>query len=296
MPTSPASTVFPPVFTPSPGLGNQSRPAIGLEASSYTTEQIPTNNATAFDLRSVLLPDFLQHAKIDALPKTAYYIPNFISAQEEEAILAKISSTPKPRWKQLTYRRLQTWPSELVNNSLLGAPLPHWLIDPVISRLLSIPHSPATDMNLFAQSPHKAPNHVLINEYPPGVGIMPHKDGAAYHPVVCTVSLGASLCLNIHRNTADGVIEPVPAYRILQEPGSLLIIMDDLYSEYLHGIADITIDEDLSESSIVNWNQLRSPQAFANGTNQRQTRMSLTYRDVIKVSKLGNKLGMFLRC
>ncbi len=33
---------------------------------------------------------------------------------------------------------------------------------------------------MFASSPHGRPNHVLINEYPPGVGIMPHKvsDGA----------------------------------------------------------------------------------------------------------------------
>lgn len=87
----------------------------------------------------------------------------------------KIAAAPKPRWKQLTHRRLQTWPSDLVNNSLLDSPLPPWLSEPVISRLLSIPRSEHDQSNIFAASPHQQPNHVLINEYPPGVGIMPHK-------------------------------------------------------------------------------------------------------------------------
>lgn len=163
-----------------------------------------------------------------------------------------------------------------------------------MSRLLSIPLSTSSEQNhLFTTSPHKRPNHVLINEYPPGVGIMPHKDGSAYHPVVCTVSLGASLCLNIYKSKEDGVVDPEPAYRILQEPRSLLISTDDIYTDYLHGIADV--EEDVDLESAVNWEMLRAPEAFANGYNQRSTRTSLTYRDVLKVSKLGNKLGNFLR-
>lgn len=136
---------------------------------------------------------------------------------------------------------------------------------------------------------------MLINEYPPGVGIMPHKDGAAYHPVVCTVSLGASLCLNIYKSKEDGALNSVPAYRVLQEPRSLLISTDDIYTEYLHGIADIEQDVDLSAETVANWEMLRAPEDFAAGHNQRSTRTSLTYRDVLKVSKLGNNLGKFLK-
>lgn len=124
---------------------------------------------------------------------------------------------------------------------------------------------------------------------------MPHKDGAAYHPVVCTVSLGASLCLNIYRSKDDGALDPEPAYRILQEPRSLLISTDDIYNEYLHGIADIEQDVDLSADTVVNWDMLRAPEILVNGQNQRATRTSLTYRDVLKVSKLGNNLGKFLK-
>lgn len=124
---------------------------------------------------------------------------------------------------------------------------------------------------------------------------MPHKDGSAYHPVVCTVSLGASLCLDIYTSKEDGVLNPKPAYKILQEPRSLLISTDDVYTEYLHGIADVEEDVHLSADTIVNWDMLRDPKTFVDGQNQRSTRTSLTYRDVLKVSKLGNNLGKFLQ-
>jgi alkylated DNA repair protein alkB family protein 6 len=34
-------------------------------------------------------------------------------------------------------------------------------------------------------------NHILVNEYLPGQGIMPHQDGPLYHPVVAILSLGS---------------------------------------------------------------------------------------------------------
>ncbi|KAI1502248.1 Alkbh6 protein [Biscogniauxia marginata] len=242
------------------------------------------------------LPDSLDQTRITALPPAAYYISNFITEDEETAILNKIASAPKPRWKQLTHRRLQTWPSDLVNNKLIDAPLPAWLEEPIVSRLKAIRLAQDSDLtNVFHDSPHQKPNHVLINEYPPGVGIMPHKDGSAYHPVVCTVSLGASLCLDIHKTKEDGTLEAEPAWRILQEPRSLLITTADLYTQFLHGIADITEDVELSEKTIANWTLLRSSADFQDGRNMRKTRTSLTYRDVMNVSKLGNKLGMFLK-
>ncbi|SPJ79641.1 uncharacterized protein FTOL_08032 [Fusarium torulosum] len=238
-----------------------------------------TDSALAGVEKGILLPSSLEHAKITTLPQTAYYIPNFITEEEEQMILDKISSAPKPRWKQLTKRRLQTWPSDLVNNKLLEAPLPAWLQEPVISRLLSIQTQDSETGNVFDKSPHKKPNH----------------DGAAYWPVVCTVSLGASLCLNLHRSKDDGALDPEPAWRILQEPRSLLITTDQLYTDYLHGIADIEEDVDLSADTVANWGLLRSPDAYTSGRNARQTRSSLTYRDVLQVSKAANKLGMFLK-
>ncbi|KAK3944738.1 alpha-ketoglutarate-dependent dioxygenase alkB 6 [Diplogelasinospora grovesii] len=239
----------------------------------------------------VKLPSSLEASRIQTLPPNAYYISDFISEEEERIILDKVEHAPKARWRQLTHRRLQTWPSDLVKNTLLDAqPLPNWLEQPVVSRLLSIPVSD-DEPHIFASSPHGRPNHVLINEYPPETGIMPHKDGAAYHPVVCTVSLGSSLCLNLYKSKEDGALDPEPVWRILQEPRSLLITTGELYSDYLHGIEPISEDANLSEQTVANWHLLRSSSSFEDGRNQRQTRISLTYRDVLKVSKLGSKLG-----
>ncbi|KAK5664191.1 hypothetical protein OQA88_407 [Cercophora sp. LCS_1] len=244
--------------------------------------------------QTIRLPASLEECRITALPPAAYYIANFISEEEEEAILRKapkIETAPKARWRQLTHRRLQTWPSDLIKNALVDSqPLPDWLEQPVVERMLSIPLS-ESESNIFSSSPHRRPNHVLINEYPPNTGIMPHKDGAAYHPVVCTVSLGSSLCLNLYKSKEDGALDPEPVWRVLQEPRSLLITTGTLYTNYLHGIDPIPKDVDLSAQTIANWGLLRSPATFQEGCNARQTRTSLTYRDVLKVSKLGSKLG-----
>ena len=203
----------------------------------------------------------------------------------------QIASAPKPRWKQLSHRRLQTWPSDLTKDTLLAFPLPKWLAEPIIPRLHSLPVITQTQDHIFTDSPHQAPNHVLINEYLSGQGIMAHKDGSAYHPVVCTVSLGGSLCLDIYGTKEDGTIESVPRWKILQEPRSLLITTADLYTEYLHGIADVTQEINLNSESIANWEFLRSTESIKEGTVTRNTRTSLTFRDVIKVSSLG-KFGM----
>ncbi|KAH9900348.1 Alkbh6 protein [Xylariomycetidae sp. FL2044] len=251
----------------------------------------PDNPQATHD--NICLPTYLDQVRIRNLPSVAYYITDFITEDEECIILEKTASAPKPRWKQLTHRRLQTWPSDLVNNKLIDAPLPAWLEDPILSRLKSLPLSEESNVDIFHDSPHGKPNHVLVNEYPPGVGIMPHKDGAAYYPVVATVSLGAGLCLDIYKTKSDGTFDTDPAWRVFQEPRSLLITSGTLYTEFLHGIASIDVDDNLSGETVANWELLRSVADLQDGKNLRKTRTSLTYRDVKGVSKLGNKFGMF---
>ncbi|KAK2767462.1 hypothetical protein FQN54_003618 [Arachnomyces sp. PD_36] len=234
----------------------------------------------------------LDTARVRSLPETAYYIPEFITKEEEERLLQKITTAPQPRWTQLSHRRLQTWPSALTkSNVLLESPLPPWLTAPIIS-----PHF--EQLSIFKNSPHGTPNHVLINEYQPGQGIMPHEDGAAYHPVVATVSLGSPIVLDLYekkRVEESGVAgevqgRMVPEYRILQEPRSLLVTTDSLYTDYLHGIAEKEKDEDLGAETICNWELLGEKGRFESGGCMRETRISLTYRDVLKVSKLGNSM------
>ena len=43
------------------------------------------------------------------VPPTVYYIPDFITEAEEVYLLHRIESSPKPKWTQLSNRRLQNW-------------------------------------------------------------------------------------------------------------------------------------------------------------------------------------------
>ncbi|KAH7082410.1 hypothetical protein FB567DRAFT_106158 [Paraphoma chrysanthemicola] len=244
----------------------------------------------------------LEAFRIAGLPSDFYYIPNFITVEEEASILQKI---PAQRWTHLSHRRLQAHPSTLTkNNTLLAAPLPTYLTTPVVQRF--------KEYGIFDNTPHQQPNHVLINEYRPGEGIMPHEDGSAYAPVVATVSLGGSLCLDIttkpstseNMNEGHSVDEDreqsletynVPT-RIFQEPRSLLITTGEAYRNLMHGIASIEVDENLNAETVANWSLLgdQSVVEQSGGTSTRETRVSLTYRDVLKVSSAASKvLGGF---
>lgn len=176
------------------------------------------------------------------------------------------------------------------------AGLPHWLTSPVIAPLF-------TSMGIFANSPHRAPNHVLINEYRPGQGIMPHEDGLAYWPLVATVSLGGATVLDIHRKKdreCDGHDErngdddgACGKSRILQESRSLLVTTGEMYTQCLHGIAEVEADEDLREETVCNWQLLGEKDKWASqARNQRTTRISLTFRDVPKVKNLAGRSAM----
>jgi alkylated DNA repair protein alkB family protein 6 len=147
----------------------------------------------------------------------------------------------------------------------------------------------------------------LINEYRPGEGIMPHEDGTAYAPVVATVSLGGSVCLEItakatsteETNAGDAMkmTYNIPT-RILQEPRSLLITTGDVYRDLMHGVPSVEVDEELNAGTVANWGLLSDKERVvqAGGRNLRETRVSLTYRDVLKVSSAASKvLGGFGR-
>ncbi|KAI5371159.1 Putative alpha-ketoglutarate-dependent dioxygenase alkB 6 [Septoria linicola] len=132
---------------------------------------------------------------------------------------------------------------------------------------------------------------------------MPHEDGAAYHPVVATVSLSGTLVLDVTEKPgasvegesgSEGEKGERKSWRIVQEPRSLLITTGEAYTETLHGIAEVTEDVGLDAKTVANW-ELLSEQGRKliernGGRNERTTRISLTYRDVKKVSTIGSKV------
>ncbi|KAJ3756647.1 hypothetical protein EV360DRAFT_47618 [Lentinula raphanica] len=252
-----------------------------------------------------------------------FYIPNFVTEEEESYLIRKIKDTSHQSWKTLTNRS-----SVLIilggqmfgRNVLLPQALPPFVeaYPNIISRLQST--------GVFRNSAHGAPNHIIVNEYLPGQGIMPHQDGPAYYPVVATLSLGSHTAFHYYKyrtgNTSHGatdlmssgpeneqrVIDSTPVMSVLLEPRSVIITSGLMYTSHLHGIENESTDRFTAGSddinppkfaalnvAVANWKLLSGKnikEAVINGGYlERSTRYSLTCRDVEKManSKFGRQ-------
>lgn len=57
-------------------------------------------------------------------PPSVFYIPNFISESEEKIIVDKVNMVPKPKWTQLSNRRLQNWGGIPHSKGMISEPIP----------------------------------------------------------------------------------------------------------------------------------------------------------------------------
>ncbi|CAG5090694.1 Oidioi.mRNA.OKI2018_I69.PAR.g12688.t1.cds [Oikopleura dioica] len=196
------------------------------------------------------------------------YIPNFLPSEEEKDLFQKAS---KGRWTKLANRRLQkiggTVPDD--GRPMIRTPFPEYLqkVKSKIEDFLQL----EGQRKKFQIEIVEEMNHVLINEYLPGQGIMAHTDGPAYSSVVATISTGSGQILNIRKKQNKELL-----YSVYLEPGALSILHGRLYNE-LH-----EIEENLSDdiSSVSNFSCLSCPPENDNFILPRQTRISFTFRNV----------------
>jgi len=139
--------------------------------------------------------------------------------------------------------------------------------------------------NVFPSSSSPPPNHVLLNEYQAGQGILPHTDGPRYEDRTATLSLGSDVVIeftkrltsseigsakqatttthpigvndgereemNINQKMEKSNTDPL---QVLLESGSLLVFQGDAYMNYCHGIGmdvwrDVTTENCLNADS-----------------------------------------------
>ncbi|XP_065355944.1 alpha-ketoglutarate-dependent dioxygenase alkB homolog 6 [Calliphora vicina] len=220
-------------------------------------------------------------------PPTVMYIPNFITSEEEQRILSHIERTPKPKWTQLLNRRLVNYGGIPHPNGMLAEEIPEWL-QTYVDKI----------NNLSIFETQKA-NHVLVNEYRPGQGIMPHTDGPLFYPTISTISCGSHTVLEFTKretSSEDSEMEPHESdentetsskrevlFKLILEPRSLLILKDTLYNKYLHSISEI--DKDVLCDRIFNYENCESSYKMGDCL-KRGTRISLTIRNVPKTTKM----------
>ncbi|XP_030638471.1 putative RNA/DNA demethylase ALKBH6 [Chanos chanos] len=226
------------------------------------------------------ISDELEKYILKNAPPTVYYIPDFITETEEEYLLQQVYNAPKPKWTQLSRRRLQNWGGLPHQKGMFAEKLPDWLLK--YTEKISA-------LGAFAG---KTANHVLVNEYKPGEGIMPHEDGPMYHPTVTTISLGSHTLLDFYRPISQTELE-VPqteesryVLSLLLQQRSLLILQGDMYERYLHGIREVITDT--LTDSVAN---LSCAGGHAGDVLPRGTRVSLTIRHVPKVIRAPLMLG-----
>lgn len=176
----------------------------------------------------------LQAYQVPGPLQTVFYLPGYLSPAEEERLTREIHAS-KAKWTQVSWaragllhsmrnaasmpwrsirtisapcpllprslpcnmqlsgRRLQNHGGIVHPKGLIPTPLPRWLE--------SVAQPLHTQLHLFGEA---AANHVLINAYQPGEGIMPHQDGPLYHPVVAILSLGTPVVLRFWRKQPEG--------------------------------------------------------------------------------------------
>lgn len=214
----------------------------------------------------------LKNFKVANAPDTVYYIPNFISQQEEDHILKNVYSVPKPKWTCLKNRKLQDWGGIPHKNGMITEDIPSWL---------RIYMDRVSELNAFNG---KSANHVLVNEYNAGQGIMPHLDGPLFFPTITTISCGSHTILEFFKNDTE---RREKVCDLILERRSLVVLKDDMYTKYLHSISEIESDE--VKKSCVNVDLCKDLKI--GGIYARETRISLTIRNVPKVAKFNmNKI------
>uniref|UniRef100_A0A183CF27 Fe2OG dioxygenase domain-containing protein n=1 Tax=Globodera pallida TaxID=36090 RepID=A0A183CF27_GLOPA len=212
-----------------------------------------------------------------------HYVPDFVTVEEERQLMERVYGVPKPKWRTLARRRLQNWGGTLAGSAETGKQfllqdeqLPEWL-EHCIDKIMALDSgSPLT--NFPAEN---RPNHVLVNEYLPGQGIMPHTDGPAFYPLISTISLGSHTMLDFYDQDPSDSSRRTSVGSVLLERRSLVLIAGHAY-QMLHGIEERNTDQIESVDALLNRSAL-SKSAIAmvdHGELDRQTRVSLTIRNV----------------
>lgn len=176
------------------------------------------------------------------------YIPDFISAQEQDFLLSQIDHQP---WLTDLKRRVQhygykyDYKARMVDNNAYLGPLPDWLSS--LSKKLY-------DGGIFPSTP----DQVIVNEYLPGQGISAHIDCVpCFADTIASLSLG-SPCIMDFTNPKTGEKKSLAL-----EDRSLIILLGPARYEWQHAIPARKSD-------------------ILNGTKtERARRVSLTFRNVI---------------
>ena len=215
------------------------------------------------------------------------YVPNYVSNDEETYLLNAIADQPASRWNQMetSTRRIQVWGGNVDAKlkAVIGGvqPLPPFLAKTAEQVGATCCSQVATE---FWGKKMQKPNHVLVNEYTTGQGVMPHEDGPCYQPGVAILSLQSPAVITFTSKLGDDCTQNPPLHVALM-PRSLLIFRGKAYTDYLHGIDDVEAHV-VASDALLNGTDEEVKGALAKREDghlelkRTNTRYSLTFRAV----------------
>lgn len=176
------------------------------------------------------------------------YVPDFITKEEEQSLLAHIDGAP---WLNDLKRRVQhygykyDYRARTMNDDAYLGPLPEWVM-PLSQRLF--------EEGIFPS----VPDQVIVNEYEPGQGISAHIDCVpCFGDTIASLSLGSSCVMAFSSARAREKKE------MLLEERSLIVLSGKARYEWTHAIPG-------RKSDMINGQKI-----------YRLRRASLTFRNVI---------------
>ena len=213
-----------------------------------------------------------------------YYVPNFISEAEEDAMFQALHSRD---FADMGHRSTQEWGTTAglcpCERSLPFVRFPDFLM-PLVNRL--------HENNIFVEDLYPM-NSIRSNSYAPGQGIWPHCDGPVYFPKVAIIGLKGHVLFNFYeeegtedthswnekKGVPDGYKNGKAVASLFCEPRSLMIFYDDTFRKHRHGI-DFT-EEDEIQSHCANLDLLETKRKVGDKVPRPQVRTSLTCRHML---------------
>ncbi len=176
------------------------------------------------------------------------YIPDFITKEEEQSLLASIDSAP---WLNDLKRRVQhygykyDYKARTVNDDAYLGPLPKW-VTPLSQRLFK--------EKIFSA----VPDQVIVNEYQPDQGISAHIDCVpCFDGTIASLSLGSSCVMEFSNARMQEKKE------VLLEERSLIVLSGEARYDWTHAIPG-------RKSDVINSQKM-----------YRARRISLTFRNIV---------------
>lgn len=199
-----------------------------------------------------------------------YLVKSFITEEEHELLLSAILDDTK--FRSVVGRNVAV----LGGFPVLGSPmnkldLPFWM-SPILMRLQLA--------NVF--DAEHLPNHCLMNDYEPGMGLNAHQDGPLYVPRVAILSLSSGCLFEFCSLASDDVVMScyVPAR-------SLLVFDQDAYLKVRHRVPFSRLDKIEPHCVNADGSELCVGDVFERGR-----RVSLTMRCVKDVNERFDPLMM----